>query len=299
MDIFETYGIENQHDAMELTEQRTILVVYNQMEIDIKYQFLQSTEPNAATFCFIHGWGANASIWIFVALQLKDFANSILIDLPGHGKNQEIGDNDELISFEFTERLIHELLQDFPDIILIGHSMGGAIVQNFVLNNPNKVKATILVGTALSFRSFLPPTLMELIVPTSMGMGGNIIRSIAEFLSPKLIKENDLDKKRRFACGMLLFNDLLEVGDELIVKEYRNLIHPWDATKIEPFEVPTLIVVGESDMLTPMAQSVKMNMFYPNSLLKIIEDGQHNLPLFNYFQLSKTIRFFLEYIIAQ
>ena len=76
--------------------------------------------------------------------------NPIIIELPGHGESggegeQEIG--------RYAEH-VHAFLKalGLSKVFLVGHSMGGAIVQTLALTHPEVIKGIVLVGTGARLR---------------------------------------------------------------------------------------------------------------------------------------------------
>lgn len=94
------------------------------------------------TLLFIHGWGINRSYW---ASQVSYFSPSyrvVTVDLPGFGLS---GRNRKNWSIENYAADIAVLMQalDLRQVILIGHSMSGAIIVQTALNNPQRVIAIV------------------------------------------------------------------------------------------------------------------------------------------------------------
>jgi pimeloyl-ACP methyl ester carboxylesterase len=103
---------------------------------------------------FIHGAGGNHKIWEY---QTKHFNNAIAVDLPGHGFGEGKRTIKEYV--EYVKRFCDE--RGFKNIVIIGHSMGGAIAQEFALTYPEYLKALVLVGTGAKLR--VSPVIFEAI----------------------------------------------------------------------------------------------------------------------------------------
>ena len=97
------------------------------------------------TLVMIHGAGGSSNVWKAQTHLLKRQCNTFALDLPGHGKTEGNGSSD---INEYATWLNDVLAAVFPDTpFLMGHSMGGAIVQTAVLLRPELFKGIILVGT--------------------------------------------------------------------------------------------------------------------------------------------------------
>lgn len=97
------------------------------------------------TLVFIHGAGGSARTWEQQLADLDPDANTLSIDLPGHGASNLPGR--ETVS-EYA-RAVVDLIDDLtvPDPIPVGLSMGGATTQTLLLENPDRFPRAVLVST--------------------------------------------------------------------------------------------------------------------------------------------------------
>ena len=98
------------------------------------------------TLVFIHGWMCDQSFW---AEQVDDFARTntvITIDLPGHGLSGMDRDGWPLMAFGGDVQAVVEKL-DLNNVVLIGHSMGGAVVLEAARLMPDRVIGVIGVDS--------------------------------------------------------------------------------------------------------------------------------------------------------
>jgi pimeloyl-ACP methyl ester carboxylesterase len=110
---------------------------------------MQAGRPQQQTIVLVHGLGNNASRdWLKQIPQLARDYHVIAFDLPGFGLS---GNNVERLSPAHYGELIDALIQQYaPDkrIILIGHSLGGAISLRYTYNHPETVSRLVLVDAA-------------------------------------------------------------------------------------------------------------------------------------------------------
>ncbi|RMG33523.1 MAG: alpha/beta hydrolase [Methanobacteriota archaeon] len=292
MDIFTQHEISEPEDALKSFLQRELRITHNGVVVPFRYYYRAG---ESIPLIFVHGWGASATIWSYLALYLPPSTPLVILDLPGHGQNRNLPNLEALIAFDFIFEVLDTIL-DLLDqkAILVGHSMGGGIVQNYALNHRSRVAGLILVSTALTFRSFLPPALVDLLISSASRLAESLGEQFASYLAPRFLRESDLPEEIQVTTTRSLVNTLSTNDDSVIVLEYRNLIRPWDGRKTTPLTFPILILVGELDLLTPLTQAEEMNMHYPNSLLKIIPQAHHNLPLFNFKRVGDAMEMFLK-----
>ena len=110
------------------------------------------TRTNAqatTTAIFIHGSGGNHKTWPH---DLRSIGNTgvVLLDLPGHGLSTGSGRSsvDDYAAFikDFTNAL------GLTQVVLAGHSLGGAIALTLGLARPSWLTALVLVGTGVRLR---------------------------------------------------------------------------------------------------------------------------------------------------
>ena len=89
---------------------------------------------------FIHGAG-NSSLSFYY--QLRHFRNSKAIDLPGHPDGIPCDSIEGYL--EWVRGFIKA--RRYKDVVICGHSMGGAIAQLYALKYPDELKGLILMGT--------------------------------------------------------------------------------------------------------------------------------------------------------
>ena len=103
---------------------------------------------------FIHGAGGLSEEWI---CQTDYFNNSVAISLPGHYQGEPCSSIEGYV--DWLRGYIRH--QQYQDVILAGHSMGGAIALLYELRYPGQTKGLILIGTGARLR-VLPAFLAQL-----------------------------------------------------------------------------------------------------------------------------------------
>src|SRR5688572_22849425 len=99
----------------------------------------------------VHGGGANAHWYDFVAQGFNADYHVRAVDLRGHGDSE--WDNSNSPNYDYTRHAadIHELTEelDLHDFVLIGHSMGGMVSSVYAASYPGRAKALIVVDSNL------------------------------------------------------------------------------------------------------------------------------------------------------
>src|SRR5690625_3946315 len=96
---------------------------------------------------FIHGYLENGNMWDKFAEELSEDYQSIIMDLPGHGKSKSYSDTH---SMDFMAEKVNEILDELniSEALFIGHSMGGYVALAMADLFPEKVKGLILLNSS-------------------------------------------------------------------------------------------------------------------------------------------------------
>ncbi|MBK8244899.1 MAG: alpha/beta hydrolase [Saprospiraceae bacterium] len=99
---------------------------------------------------FIHGWAINKEYWQDQVEYFQKRCRVVTIDLPGFGKS---GRNRTDWSVEKYGEDISKILTELKlkNVILIGHSMSGAIIVETALKNPDKIIGIVGVDNFKDF----------------------------------------------------------------------------------------------------------------------------------------------------
>jgi len=113
-----------------------------------------------AILLFIHGWGSDQTYW---ANQVTPFVNKyrvVTLDLPGFGKS---GRNRKSWTVEDYGKDVSVVLNklDLRNVIIIGHSMSGAIAVETALTNPSRIIGVIGVDNFKDIGIVLTPKIEE------------------------------------------------------------------------------------------------------------------------------------------
>lgn len=102
-------------------------------------------DPNKPTLVFIHGAAMAGIFWKSQVNVLTEFANTVAIDLPGHGTSQGFGKDNIPAYAGAVMEFIDHIKAPLP--IPCGLSLGGAIALQLLIENNNRFPAGILINT--------------------------------------------------------------------------------------------------------------------------------------------------------
>ncbi|HXZ98198.1 MAG TPA: alpha/beta hydrolase [Candidatus Acidoferrum sp.] len=220
---------------------------------------------------FIHGAGGTHRVWRY---QRSEFPGSTALDLPGHPKGTGCNTIPEYA--EFVTKTIVE--RELRSVVLVGHSMGGAITIEIALTPPPFLKGIVLVGSGARLRV---TSIIKDEVPRDYAHAAEVIAQWA--YSPKT------DAKLRKAS----IQELLEVPAEVTYGDFQACDSFDRMNKIGRIHLPALIVCGEDDALTPVKYSQYMKERIRNARIAVIPGAGHSVMLEKPEELNNVLRSFL------
>jgi 3-oxoadipate enol-lactonase len=240
----------------------------------------------------IHGFPFSSEMWKGQMQVLQDIKKNLRVithDLRGHGQS-DVGDGQYSI-----ELLVDDLiaLLDYLKIsetILCGFSMGGYIALRAIERNPDRFNALILCDTMSAADSdeakIRRANSIKLVKKEGVGrFAEGFLKAV---FAPKTFDTNPgiIDETRR----MVLSNSPLGICGALLAMAGRT-----DTTEaLSKINVPTLILVGEHDAVTPPSAAKNMHDRIPNSKLHLIENAGHMSNLENPVMFNKHLTKFLD-----
>lgn len=240
----------------------------------------------------IHGFPFSSKMWKGQTQMLQDIKKNLRIityDLRGHGQS-DIGDGQYTIEL-FVDDLI--ALLDYLKIsrtILCGFSMGGYIALRAIERNPDRFDALVLCDTmsAADSNEAKIRRANSIKLVKKEGVGRFAEGFLKAVFAPQTFDTEPgiIDETRR----IVLSNSSLGVCGALLAMAGRT-----DTTDaISKISVPTLILVGEQDAVTPPSAAKSMNAKIPNSNLHLIENAGHMSNLENPIMFNEYLAKFLD-----
>lgn len=203
------------------------------------------------TILFIHGIASYMPAWIKNIEGLKDCYRCIAIDLPGYGKSSG-GIFPATMSFyaESIMMFIEALALD--KVILTGHSMGGQISIQTVLNYPNLFKKLILLASA-GFETFTPEEIIEIkrINTVEAFAGSDEHRILYGFTSNFYKAPDDIEFMIRDRLDMRYWPNFINYCN-VVINSFHGLLDEPAADRLSEIKQPVFIAYGRNDRFIPV-----------------------------------------------
>jgi len=262
------------------------------------------------TLIFSHGWGPDSTAWYYAKKQLTDQFRVIVWDLPGLGKSQKPKNRDySLEKYARDLEAVLALVEDEP-AILVGHSMGAMILLTFCRLFPEHLNQRV-VGLILVDGTYTNPlkttTLSSLLLALQKPLLEPVLY-LAIALSPLLRLASWLSylngstllttKISGFTNtetrGQLNFSSLIGIKPPpgILARGVLAMFKFDETATLPTISVPTLVVVGKSDIATRPVASQRMAAQVPQAELSVLAPGGHMALMERNQEFSEVVRAF-------
>jgi len=219
----------------------------------------------------LHGYPLDGAMWSGVARTLATRFRVLKPDLPGHGESPAPAPRELNGHAEFLEAIVQELP---PPVGLAGFSMGGYASLALLRRRPANLRALALVDTRAEADDEDGKKKRNEAIE-SVRSGG--VAKIADAMVPRLLGEASLASRD---LTERLRRIILRQKAETVEADLAAMRDRQDAADLLPqIRIPTVVVVGEQDALTPPPLSEKMAGAIPGATLVRIPGAGHLTPM--------------------
>jgi pimeloyl-ACP methyl ester carboxylesterase len=206
---------------------------------------------------FVHGAGGTHQHWLY---QVRDLphSSSYALDLPGHGRSNGLAADTIPVYGDWTVAFLDAL--GLKHAVLVGHSMGGAIAMDVALRYPDRLAGLGLVATGARLR--VAPTILQGIREDKEA----VVRLLLGYLYGPEAAEDVRRIGRR---------QLDEVPAEVLARDFAAC-NAFDVMgQVGQVSVPTLVVCGTKDCMTPLKYSIYLRDQIAGATLHLVEGAGH------------------------
>jgi pimeloyl-ACP methyl ester carboxylesterase len=231
-----------------------------------------------------HGFTTTSGFWREQVAEFSRTHTLYLVNLPGHGISPRPRNRQYSIAAfaQDIEALFRH--REIDIATLVGLSMGGTIAQRFALAHPELLSGLVLVGA------------------TPHGLGehvriDNVLGAIEQYGVGKA-SQNVIEHS--FASGaprdLVEFakQEVLQTPDFVAREAIVSLNEADSREELGRIAVPTLVVCGDEDRITPLSESEKLANGIPHAELAVIRGAGHFPMLEKPQEFNSTLRQFLD-----
>lgn len=205
----------------------------------------------------LHGWTYSLDKWdAFVELLRSSGFNVEVLKIPGLTvDSDEIWDLDK-----YSDWLRKRLSKENAKVILLGHSNGGRIASYFASKFPGKIQKLILIDTSGIYHRGLFLQIKRFLFGSVAKLGKKLTNStVLRKFFYKLVREKDYQE-----ASPNMQKTMLNLIKTDLTHEFRRI------------SIPTLIIWGGEDRITPLSDGQQINKLIKSSKLKIVKGARHS-----------------------
>ena len=232
----------------------------------------------------VHGFLGSSKMWEPQIDFFKDYFRVITPDLPGFGKSNKAKSHN---SIQSIANLLLDCLEEkkIDKFYLLGHSMGGMIVQEIAKKSGNKISKLVCYSTGP--RGEMPGR-FETVDQSRENIKKNGLEVTAKNIAQTWFV---LGEKAKY------FDLCLEAGKQTSIEAADNAliaIKNWHGVKnLQDIKNNTLIIWGDKDKSYNLKQVQTLEKNISDSNLVIFKGCAHNVHLEQPDQFNHTIKDFL------
>jgi 3-oxoadipate enol-lactonase len=236
----------------------------------------------------IQGLGADKHLWDLQRLALAPRYRTIALDNRGAGRSdkpfghyslEQMADDAIAVLDHAGEQTAH----------VVGASMGGAITQIIALRHPDRVRSLTLACTACQHHPWRKELLAEWAeTAKARGMGAMTAEAARWVIGPRSFRRLSpaigwlgplgLSRPPHAFAGQVA--GILDIDDQL-------------AEHLPEITVPTLVIVGNQDILTPRGDSEHLAELIPTAELVVISGAAHGFMIEHATTFNRSLLDFL------
>jgi pimeloyl-ACP methyl ester carboxylesterase len=238
----------------------------------------ESGDPASRTIILVHGAGGSAETWFLQLRGLSEHFHVVALELNGHGRSLDRSENN--VEWSYLDD-IDEIVSKYKHPILGGHSMGGALTQLFSIQHPKELGGIILIGTGARLR--VNSMVFEMLDSNFEGY----LDALGTFMFHVGVSEEMIAASRKEArkCPPHIIRRDFELCDNFDIMQ-----------SVSGISVPSLIIVGEDDVMTPVKYATFLHTNIQNSTIHIVKAAGHMVMLEQSSKVNSIITSWLKTI---
>lgn len=225
---------------------------------------------NGANVVFLHGFPLNRLLWEPQMDDLRGVAHLVAPDMRGHGSSDV---SEGTLTMERMADDVHALVTSLglEPVVLVGLSMGGYVALAYVRKYADSLRALVLADTRATAETDEGRAARYEMIEEVAENGPS---TVAEKMLPRLLSRQTRDENPELVAAVRRMCETTSAAG--IVGALAGMAERPDATELlGTIAVPTLVVVGGEDEVTPPDEASRMAAAIPGARFETIEGAGH------------------------
>ncbi|MFO7882146.1 MAG: alpha/beta fold hydrolase [Kosmotogaceae bacterium] len=226
--------------------------------------YRESENKDGIPILFVHG-NFGSSKWFEPALErLPAKYRGLALDMPNFGRSDRI----EEVSIDSYADYVYEFMKELEleKVNIVGHSLGGAVVQKVMIDHPEKIKKAVLIDPA-------PPS---------------GLKTSPEVYAVLDLYKNNRDLLKKALIGIMPTRKIDKFTDELVDESLlmdgkcfelnARALEEYDYREdIKNLDIPMLVFVGKKDTLITESMAREFEELNDKAQVRVLEDCGHSV----------------------
>jgi pimeloyl-ACP methyl ester carboxylesterase len=246
--------------------------------------FNYEEEGTGPTIVLLHGFPLDNRVWESQQRALSDRWRVITPDLRGFGGSK----SEHAFTMESLADDVHALLMEIQALpcVLGGLSMGGYVALAYVKKYPTDLRGLMLIDTRAEGDSPEGRQAREKMIELARDSGS---RAVADQMMPKMLASGASPQVTQSLRQIMEACPSTTIQHALAAMRDRSD----QIANLASIALPTLIIVGDKDAITPPAMAQTMHRTIPRSTLAVIPGAGHMAVTEKPDAVNEAIRKFL------
>lgn len=237
-------------------------------------------EGQGPALLLIHGIPVWGYLWKDCLQPLATHFRVIIPDLVGYGYSDHRDSFDRSVKVQARILAGLRIHLQIDKLFVVGHDIGGAVAQRFVIDNANSVPKWALIDSVL-YDSWPTDPMVRLGNPQLhyRTKGAELAQKFIERLPDSFYQR---DKASRELLTGWMAPYMSETGKLSLIRNAAalNTNHTMEMlADLQKLTIPLLLLWGEKDQFQPLATAQRFHREFPQTELQVIPDSDHFLPL--------------------
>ena len=252
-------------------------------------QLHYTEQGSGSPILLVHGFPLDSRMWEAQIPVLASAGRRVVApDLRGFGRSQ----SDRPFTLEALADDLHALMQDLRALpfVLAGLSMGGYVSLAYMRKYPADVRGLVLIDTKAEADTTEGTQGREKMIEL---VGKEGATAVADQMMPKMLAKDAAEQRPQVAAALRRIMEACPsqtIGHALAAMRDR----PDRSGELSAVSVPTLVIVGDSDAITPPSVAESMARKIPGAQLVVVRGAGHMSPMEQPEQVNRGLKGFLE-----